>query len=62
MGPIPLTYSDEGVVYLIPKHARDRDDDKPNLTALLGGSPDELDACVLAVHAMLRPATKQLYI
>jgi len=61
MGPIPLTYTEEGVIWLIPKHPRDRDDDRPNLTALLGCSPDELDAVVLAVHAMLRPPSKPMY-
>lgn len=61
MGPIPLTYTEEGVMFLIPKHPRDADDERPNLTALLGCSPDELDAVVLAVHAMLRPPPKPLY-
>jgi hypothetical protein len=61
MGPIPLTYTEEGIVWLIPKHKKDINDERPNLTALLGCSPDELDATVLAVHAMLRPADKPMY-
>lgn len=61
MGPIPLTYTEEGAVYLIPKHNKEADDDKPSLTKLLGCSPDELDACVLAVHAFLRPEAGALY-
>ena len=62
MGPIPLTYTEEGIIWLIPKHRKDNDDEKPNLTQLLGCSPDELDAMVLAVHAMLRPTQKARYI
>jgi hypothetical protein len=62
MGPIPLSYTEEGIMYLIPKHRRDADDDKPNLTQLLGCSPDELDAVVLAVHAMLRPVSRPMYL
>lgn len=62
MGPIPLTYTEEGIIWLIPKHPRDKDDDRPNLTALLGCSPDELDAVVLAVHAFLRPPKQALYL
>lgn len=61
MGPIPLKYTDEGIIWLIPKHKRDADDDRPTLTGLLGCSPDELDALVLAVHAMLRPPQKSMY-
>lgn len=61
LGPIPLSYTEEGIVWLIPKHKRDADDERPNLTALLGCSPDELDAVVLAVHAMLRPAAQPMY-
>lgn len=62
MTPIPLKYTDEGIIWLIPKHKRDANDDRPTLTGLLGCSPDELDAFVLAVHAMLRPAPKAMYI
>lgn len=62
MGPIPLTYTDEGVIWLLPKHNTDADDDTPSLTQLIGCSPDELDAAVLAVHAMLRPAQTSTYL
>lgn len=49
--PIPLTYDEEGRVYLLPK------DKKPNsntetLKELIGCSPDEADALVMAIYAL----------
>lgn len=53
LSPIPLRYDKEGRFTLPPKH-KDRDDDKkPTLTDLIGHSPDEADALVLAIHGML---------
>jgi len=57
LAPIPLTYDDEGKIYLLPKR------NKPNtglrsmlqvqsLTELIGCSPDEADALVMAIYAM----------
>ncbi len=53
MKPIPLTWDSEGRMRLLPKNAKNADDDTMNLTKLLGCSPDELDSLVLAVHGML---------
>lgn len=53
MKPIPLTWDQEGRMKLLPKNARNADDDTMNLTKLIGCSPDETDALVLAVHGML---------
>lgn len=55
--PIPLTYDQEGRLYVLPKnrHGKDRDDpDKktPCLSDLIGCSPDETDAVLLAIYAM----------
>jgi hypothetical protein len=57
---IPKRYDDHGVLYLIPKHAKPGHDGKVNpntetLVKILGCSPDEADAFVLAVHGMLHP-------
>lgn len=63
MYPIPLTYNEEGIIYLLPKHPRPGvSADQRSLTALIGCSPDELDAAVLAVHAMLRPVDAPMYL
>lgn len=62
MGPIPLEYDEYGRMFLIPKHPRPGDEEKPSLTGLLGCSPDELEACVLAIHAMLRGTPQPLYL
>lgn len=58
LAPIPLTYDSEGRLELLPK--RSKKPEQPSLVNLLGCSPDEADATVLAVHAMQytgRPAT-----
>lgn len=50
LSPIPLMYDDRGRIKMLPKHT-----DKENgnsLTKLLGRSPDDADALVLAVYAM----------
>lgn len=51
MAPIPLSYDDEGTMYVLPK--RKRPGTKEDcLMDLLGCSPDELDSLVLAVFAL----------
>lgn len=56
MKPIPLTYDAEGRMRLLPKHAKNADDDSMTLEKLIGCSPDELDSLALAVHGMLHKA------
>lgn len=51
--PIPLTYDQEGRMYLLPKRPRDEKDKRPNLLSLLGCSPDEADSLALACYAMM---------
>lgn len=55
LAPIPLTYDPEGRLKLPPKHARGPGDRTVTLASLIGRSPDDADALVLAVHAMLHP-------
>ena len=63
LAPIPLTYDDEGRLKLLPKHRREPavgGAGAKSLTELIGHSPDEADALVLAIHGMrgkaVRPA------
>lgn len=58
LGPIPLTRDPEGRLKLLPKNKRNPDSKEKTLTELLGCSPDESDAVVLAVHAMLHRETR----
>jgi hypothetical protein len=48
--PIPLTFDGEGRLRLLPKHKTDPNSKEPTLTDLIGFSPDEADALVLANH------------
>lgn len=50
LAPVPRTYDDRGVLYLLPKHSAGKNE--PTLIGLLGHSPDEYDALLLAVHCM----------
>ncbi len=59
MSPIPLTYDREGRMYVLPKRKKDSRSQEVSLTDLIGHSPDELDALVLAVHAMTTRAPSQ---
>ncbi len=52
LAPIPLTYDGEGRMYLLPKRKKTPDGTEKTLTELLGCSPDEADALVLAIFAM----------
>lgn len=52
MAPIPRTYDEEGKLWLLPKRNRDPKSDKPTMISLLGSSPDEMDALVLAVFGL----------
>lgn len=62
MAPVPKWYDEEGRIYLPPKSRRADQKDKPGqkvtLGELLGRSPDELDALVLAAHARLHRGSR----
>lgn len=51
---MPLLYDDDGKMRMLPKRKTKRNtgSDEPSLTELLGRSPDDADALVLAIHAM----------
>lgn len=55
LAPIPLTYDGEGRLYVLPKNKKDPNSKQPTLTQLIGRSPDDADAVVLACHQMLHP-------
>jgi hypothetical protein len=53
LAPVPLWYDREGRIYLPPKSTQPGDDDDMvTMTKLIGCSPDQSDALVLAVHGM----------
>lgn len=53
LAPVPLWYDEEGRIYMPPKQIKPGDDeDKVTMTKLLGCSPDQSDALVLAVYGM----------
>jgi hypothetical protein len=52
LAPIPLTYDPEGRLYILPKHKKNPDQTTPTLVDIIGHSPDEADALVLAIYAM----------
>lgn len=55
LGKMPKKYDGEGRFYMLPKHSRDSNSSKreKTLTELIGHSPDDADALVLAIHNML---------
>lgn len=53
---IPLTYDEEGRLFLIPKGSTLGDTHKKSLISIMGHSPDEADAVVLGVYGMLYSA------
>ncbi len=60
LGPIPFLLEGEGRIYLPPKYKKNKDSKEVTLTELIGHSPDETDALVLAVFAMLNKSTKKV--
>lgn len=52
MAVMPLQYNEEGIMVLPPKSKRDPKDTRITITDMLGCSPDETDAVVLAAFAM----------
>lgn len=57
---IPKLTNEEGIIYLPSKNKRDDKDTRKTLKEILGCSPDEADAVVLAVHAMLHSKPRAL--
>ena len=61
LDPIPRWYDGEGRMFLPPKHRKAgtrESEDTVTLDKLIGCSPDEADAVVLAVHAVLHRQAK----
>lgn len=52
MSPIPLLTDSEHRIRIPPKHKKDAKSKETTLVDIIGYSPDELDATVLAIHAM----------
>ena len=50
LGPIPKGYTNEGRLFILSKHPKTPNG--PSLIQLIGHSPDEADATVLAVYGM----------
>lgn len=57
MSPIPLLRDRSGRLRLPPKDRHSENSNERTLVEIIGHSPDELDALVLAVHAMLYEAS-----
>jgi hypothetical protein len=53
LAPIPLLYDGEGKLYLPPKRRTDPDSDELCLIDIVGRSPDDADALVLAMFGMM---------
>jgi hypothetical protein len=52
LSPIPMLWDAEGRLKLPPKNKRSPNSEEVSLTELIGCSPDEADALVLAIHGM----------
>ena len=52
LAPIPLLHDQEGRLKLPPKHKRNKDSREITLVDLIGNSPDEADALVMALFAL----------
>lgn len=60
LAAFPLRYDGEGRLELPPKTKRTADDTRETLMDMLGCSPDESDALVLAVHGMMNKPRKAI--
>lgn len=60
LAPIPKDYGAEGVLELRPKNKKNAEDTRPTLTELIGCSPDEADALVLATFGLVRKTTGKM--
>lgn len=56
--PIPKNRDGEGRLILPPKNKKDPDSKEVTLVELIGHSPDEADAVVLALHGLLHPVRR----
>lgn len=54
LAPMPLLFDGEGRLRMLPKDKRTEGSEEKTLKELLGCSPDEADALVLAVYGMIR--------
>ena len=54
LSPIPMLYDDEGRIYLPPKRntSKNKEKKQKSLVEIIGHSPDEADALVLACYAL----------
>lgn len=59
LAPIPRQWDSEGRLVLPPKNKRTKDSKELTLVELIGHSPDEADALVLAVYGMVRKGSKR---
>jgi hypothetical protein len=55
--PMPKLTDEEGRLRMLPKNKRSSTSREQTLVELIGNSPDEADAFVLAVHGMLHKKT-----
>jgi hypothetical protein len=64
LAPIPLLSDGEGRLRMLPKNKKDKDSKEKTLSELIGRSPDEADALVLALHGLLHKGQpkKELWI
>jgi hypothetical protein len=53
MAPIPLSYDKEGRIWLPPKNKKDPNAKERTLVEIIGYSPDEWDAVMVASHCLL---------
>lgn len=58
LGLIPLQYDAEGRLVLPPKNKRSLNSQEKSLVEIIGHSPDEADALVLALHARVHTARR----
>ncbi len=58
MSMIPKLYTDESRLRMLPKNKKSKDSPEKCLIDIIGHSPDELDALVLAVYGMIHKGTK----
>lgn len=58
MKPIPLSWNEEGRMFVLPKNSKTQDKNEMTLTKLIGHSPDELDSLVIANYCMTHKPSK----
>lgn len=58
LSPIPRKTDGEGRLYLPPKKKKDKDSTEETMTELIGCSPDEADALVLAIFGLEKKSSR----